>query len=107
MLAADVTPDKTTIGDVYELSAELKLTKMADQKGAGFFQKNTEIPQGIVTADAAVDRVRLDVYPDGGLGRFRVFGRPTAVGLQQMIEAFLEALPAEHRAMIDEGALRP
>jgi allantoicase len=61
----------------------------------------------IVTTDAAVDRVRLDVYPDGGLGRFRVFGRPTAVGLQQIIEAFLEALPAEHRAMIDEGALRP
>jgi hypothetical protein len=53
VLAADVTPDQTTVGDVYELSADLKLTKMADQKGAGFYQKNTEIPQGIVTADAA------------------------------------------------------
>ena len=53
VLAADVTPDQTTVGDVYELSADLKLTKMADQKGAGFYQKNTEIPRGIVTADAA------------------------------------------------------
>jgi hypothetical protein len=53
VLAADVTPDTTTVGDVYELSADLKLTKMADQKGADFYRKNTEIPQGIVTADAA------------------------------------------------------
>lgn len=53
VLAADVTPDKTTVGDVYELSADLKLTKMADQKGTDFYRKNTEIPQGIVTADAA------------------------------------------------------
>ena len=53
VLAADVTPDKTTVGEVYELSADLKLTKMADQKGADFYRKNTEIPQGIVTADAA------------------------------------------------------
>ena len=53
VLAADVTPDKTTVGEVYELSADLKLTKMADQKGTDFYRKNTEIPQGIVTADAA------------------------------------------------------
>ena len=53
VLAADVTPDKTTLGDVYELSADLKLMKMADQKGADYFRRNTEIPQGIITADAA------------------------------------------------------
>ncbi len=53
VLAADVTPDQTTLGDVYELSADLKLTKMADQHGAGFYQKNTPIPQGIITADDA------------------------------------------------------
>ena len=53
VLAADLTPDKTTLGDAYELSADLKLTKMADQHGAGFYQKNTPIPQGIVTADDA------------------------------------------------------
>ena len=53
VLAADVTPGKTSLGDVYELSADLKLAKMADQKGAGLLQKNTVIPEGIVTADAA------------------------------------------------------
>jgi hypothetical protein len=62
VLAADVTPDKTTIGDVYELSAELKLTKMADQKVAAFVEKNTPIPQGIVTADAA-----SVIFEEGGV----------------------------------------
>ena len=53
VLSASVTPDKTTLGDVYELSADLKLAKMADQHGAAYFEKNTPIPQGIVTADEA------------------------------------------------------
>jgi len=53
VLAANVTPGQTTLGEAYELSADLKLTKMADQKGADFFRRNTEIPQGIVTADDA------------------------------------------------------
>jgi hypothetical protein len=53
VLAADVTPDKTALGEVYELSADLKLTKMADQKGAAYVAKNTPIPQGIITADDA------------------------------------------------------
>ena len=53
VLAATVTPDQTTVGAAYELSADLKLTKMADPNVAAFVQKNTPIPQGIVTADAA------------------------------------------------------
>jgi hypothetical protein len=53
VLAAAVTPDQTTTGEAYELSADLKLTKMADQKLAAFVTKNTPIPQGIVTADDA------------------------------------------------------
>ena len=53
VLAAEVTPDQTTLGDVYELSADLKLAKMADQKGADFFKRNTLIPQGIITSDEA------------------------------------------------------
>ena len=62
VLAADVTPAKTTLGDVYELSADLKLAKMADQKGASFFEKNTVIPEGIVTADAA-----SVIFEEGGV----------------------------------------
>ena len=53
VLTANLTPDQTVLGDVYELSADLKLTKMADQKGADYFKRNTPIPEGIVTADAA------------------------------------------------------
>ena len=53
VLAATVTPDQTTVGAAYELSADLRLTKLADQKVAAFVQKNTPIPQGIVTADDA------------------------------------------------------
>ena len=53
VLAADVMPDRTSLGEVYELSADLKLTKMADQKGADFFKRNTVIPQGIITSDEA------------------------------------------------------
>ena len=53
VLAATVTSEQTTIGSAYELSADLKLTKMADENVAAFVQKNTPIPQGIVTADAA------------------------------------------------------
>ncbi|MEY5005403.1 MAG: hypothetical protein RI969_491 [Verrucomicrobiota bacterium] len=53
VLAATVTPDQTTVGAAYELSADLKLAKMADQKVAAFVQKNTPIPAGIITADDA------------------------------------------------------
>jgi hypothetical protein len=53
VLAATVTPDQTTVGAAYELSADLKLTKMADLQVAAYVQKNTPIPQGIVTADDA------------------------------------------------------
>lgn len=61
-----------------------------------------------VVKDATpVDQVRLDVYPDGGLGRFRVFGRPTDQALDALTDRFLQALPAEHRAKIDERLLRP
>jgi hypothetical protein len=53
VLNANVTVDQTTLGDAYELSAELKLTKLADQNVAAYVEKNTPIPQGIVTADEA------------------------------------------------------
>ena len=53
VLAASVTPDQTTIGEAYELSADLKLTKQKDSEVAAYVQKNTPIPQGIITADEA------------------------------------------------------
>ena len=53
VLAATVTPDQTTLGDAYELSADLKLTKQKDPEVAAYVEKNTPIPQGIITADEA------------------------------------------------------
>ena len=53
VLAATVTPDQTTIGEAYELSADLKLTKQKDSEVAAYVQKNAPIPQGIITADEA------------------------------------------------------
>jgi hypothetical protein len=62
VLSAEVTPDKTTLGEAYELSADLKLTKMTDQKGADFFKRNTPIPRGIITADDA-----SVIFEEGGV----------------------------------------
>ncbi len=53
VLTATVDNDKTTLGDAYELSADLKLTKQTDPKVAAYIEKNTAIPQGVLTADEA------------------------------------------------------
>ena len=53
VLAATVTSNQTTVGEAYELSADLKLTKQKDSEVAAYVQKNTPIPQGIITADEA------------------------------------------------------
>ena len=48
-----MTPDQATIGEAYELSADLKLTKQKDSAVVAYVQKNTPVPQGIITADEA------------------------------------------------------
>ena len=53
VLNANVTVDQTTLGDAYELSADLKLTKQKDPEVAAYVGKNTPVPQGIVTTDEA------------------------------------------------------
>jgi allantoicase len=40
-----------------------------------------------------VDRVRLDVYPDGGMARLRLWGRPTAAGRAALGRRWFDALP--------------
>ncbi|GAA3224484.1 allantoicase [Actinocorallia longicatena] len=37
-----------------------------------------------VAADRAVEAVRLDIYPDGGMARFRLHGAPTAKALKKL-----------------------
>jgi allantoicase len=47
-----------------------------------------------VLADApGVERVRLDVFPDGGMARLRLWGRPTAAGRAALGRRWFEALP--------------
>jgi allantoicase len=41
----------------------------------------------------AVDRVRLDVHPDGGMARLRLWGRPTAAGRAALGRRWFDALP--------------
>ncbi len=52
-------------------------------------------------ADAAT-HVRLDVYPDGGLARFRVHGELDASALAELRRRWWATLPAEHRASIPD-----
>ncbi|HEY3608017.1 MAG TPA: allantoicase [Pseudonocardiaceae bacterium] len=46
-----------------------------------------------VTADTPVTHLRLDVHPDGGIARFRVYGRLTDKGRDQLTEAWHAARP--------------
>ena len=47
-----------------------------------------------VVADRPVTHVRLDVFPDGGIGRFRVFGRVAADGWRDLAGRWFASLPA-------------
>jgi allantoicase len=40
-----------------------------------------------------VERVRLDVFPDGGMARLRLWGRPTAAGREALGRRWFDALP--------------
>ena len=53
VLPATLTTDQTKIDVAYELTADLKLIKQADPKVTDYVAKNTPIPTGIVTTDAA------------------------------------------------------
>ena len=40
-----------------------------------------------------MERVRLDVFPDGGMARLRLWGRPTAAGRAALGRRWFDALP--------------
>ena len=46
-----------------------------------------------VEPGAPAAQVRLDVYPDGGMARLRLWGRPTAAGRSQLGRRWFDALP--------------
>ncbi|HEX4702301.1 MAG TPA: allantoicase [Pseudonocardiaceae bacterium] len=45
------------------------------------------------TADRPVTHLRVDVFPDGGIGRFRAYGHLTANGTEQLTAAWRAARP--------------
>ncbi len=55
-----------------------------------------------------VTQVRLDVYPDGGMARLRLWGRPTGGGRKQLGRTWFDALPADQAVQVLEvtGASR-
>jgi len=60
------------------------------------------VPDGPVTG-----QVRLDIYPDGGMARLRVTGRPTAQARAVLAERFLRLLPEPQLAGLLRAAGLP
>ena len=52
-------------------------------------------------------QVRLDIYPDGGMARLRVFGRPTAAARATLADRFLRLLPEPQLAGLLRAAGLP
>jgi allantoicase len=47
----------------------------------------------VLSGAPGVERVRLDVFPDGGMARLRLWGRPTAAGREALGRRWFDALP--------------
>ncbi|GAA4741445.1 allantoicase [Modestobacter marinus] len=47
----------------------------------------------VLDGDAGVSSVRLDVFPDGGMARLRLWGRPTTAGRAALGRRWFDALP--------------
>jgi allantoicase len=47
----------------------------------------------LIDGAPGVEKVRLDVHPDGGMARLRLWGRPTAVGRAALGRRWFDALP--------------
>jgi allantoicase len=58
-----------------------------------------------ITVRAAVERVRMDVFPDGGMARLRLWGKPSIEAVELLVRRWFEALPEEQaaRALADSG----
>jgi allantoicase len=54
----------------------------------------------------AATHLRLDVYPDGGLSRLRLFGELDAASAADTYQRWWDALPASHRSLIPRHAPR-
>jgi len=57
-----------------------------------------------VSGGPVAGQVRLDIYPDGGMARLRVFGRPTAAARSELAGRFLRLLPESQLAGLLQAA---
>ena len=46
--------------------------------------------------DLSVEQVRMDIYPDGGMARLRLFGTPAAPARAALAQRFVASLPESH-----------
>ncbi|BCJ34324.1 putative allantoicase [Actinocatenispora thailandica] len=53
-----------------------------------------------LAAGEPVHRVRLDLVPDGGLARFRLYGSPTTAALDELALRYANALPEPHARVV-------
>ena len=61
-----------------------------------------------VAGGPVAEQVRLDVYPDGGMARLRVFGVPTAEARATLADRFLRLLPGSQlSALLSAAGLPP
>jgi allantoicase len=60
-----------------------------------------------VPGEPVAGAVRLDIYPDGGMARLRVFGRPTAAARSALADRFRRLLPGPQRAGLLRAAGLP
>ena len=59
----------------------------------------------LLTGGGPVTHVRLDIHPDGGVGRLRLYGELTADGARELALRWFNALPNAHavRVLTDAG----
>jgi allantoicase len=50
----------------------------------------------VIAPAAPLEQVRLSIYPDGGMARLRLIGRPTAAGRDAIGRRFLDSAPPSH-----------
>lgn len=60
-----------------------------------------------ITVPATVERVRLDVFPDGGMARLRLWGKPSVEAVERLTRRWFEALPEQQAARALEEAQAP
>ncbi|HEV7909150.1 MAG TPA: allantoicase [Pseudonocardiaceae bacterium] len=56
--------------------------------------------------DTEVTHARLDIFPDGGMARLRLFGALTEDGRRALVQRWLDLLPDAHRAAIAADEVR-